>query len=105
MAQPKSRFFAVDTSGNRTNGQQLANKSSKCGTTNRFLLKFLNSTQKNTAFSVMQNSMPVPQNLVVQHFGAICKVELQMQKQLKLPIFIRMGSKEQVDYLEGKFVK
>lgn len=36
--------------------------------------------------------------------GAVCKMELKMQKQIKFPLFIRMGSKDYVDALEGKLL-
>lgn len=42
-------------------------------------------------------------NFYTQNMGAVCKVELKMQKQLKFPLFIRIGSKDYVDALEGKF--
>lgn len=36
------------------------------------------------------------------HFGWACKQELKLEKTTKLPLRLRLGSKEQVDYLEGK---
>lgn len=45
----------------------------------------------------------LPLNFYATHLGAACKVELQLEKQIKLPLRIRLGSKDQVDYLEGKF--
>ena len=45
----------------------------------------------------------LPLNFYSTHLGTACKMELQLEKQTKLPIRIRLGSKEQVDYLEGKF--
>jgi len=44
----------------------------------------------------------LPQNFYNQHLSFFCKKELQLQKLTSLPIFIRAGSKEYVDYLEGK---
>ena len=47
--------------------------------------------------------MPVlPRNFYNQHLGIICKKESQLQQQLRLPLFIRLGSKAYVDYLEQK---
>jgi len=43
-------------------------------------------------------------NFYTQHMGAVCKVELKMQKQIKFPLVIRMGSKDYVDRMEGKFL-
>ena len=44
----------------------------------------------------------LPNNLVVQNFGMVCKMELKMQKQINFPLYIRMGNKEYVDKMEGK---
>jgi hypothetical protein len=46
--------------------------------------------------------VPLPRNFYTQNMGAVCKMELKMQKQIKFPLFIRMGSKDYVDALEGK---
>jgi hypothetical protein len=45
---------------------------------------------------------PLPQNFYNQNIGYFCKKELQLQKATSLPVFIRLGSKEQVDFLEQK---
>jgi hypothetical protein len=45
---------------------------------------------------------PLPQNFYKEHPGYFCKKELQLQKTISLPLFIRLGSKEYVDYLERK---
>jgi hypothetical protein len=44
----------------------------------------------------------LPQNFYIQQLGFTCKKEIQMQKLTSLPLFIRLGSKEYVDYLEKK---
>ena len=44
----------------------------------------------------------LPQNFYKQNLGYFCKKEIQFQKILSLPVFIRVGSKEYVDYLEQK---
>jgi hypothetical protein len=44
----------------------------------------------------------LPQNFYNQNLGYFCKKEIQLQKIIKLPVFIRLGSKAQVDYLERK---
>jgi hypothetical protein len=45
---------------------------------------------------------PLPQNFYNQSLGYFCKKEVQLQKFTSLPLFIRLGSKEYVDYLERK---
>jgi hypothetical protein len=44
----------------------------------------------------------LPQNFYNQPPGFFCKKEIQLQKITLLPVFIRLGSKEYVDYLERK---
>jgi hypothetical protein len=44
----------------------------------------------------------LPQNFYNQQLGFFCKKEIQLQKITLLPVFIRLGSKEYVDYLEKK---
>lgn len=45
---------------------------------------------------------PLPQNFYNKNLGYFCKKELQLQKIIMFPVFIRLGSKEYVDYLEKK---
>lgn len=50
-----------------------------------------------------KNSLkPLPQNFYNQNIGYFCKKEIRLQKLTTLPLFIRLGSKEYVDYLERK---
>jgi hypothetical protein len=44
----------------------------------------------------------LPQNFYNQHKGYMCKKEDQLQKATGLGFFIRLGSKNYVDYLEKK---
>ena len=44
----------------------------------------------------------LPQNFYNQHLSFFCKIELTVQKRTALPLFIRLGSREHVDYLERK---
>lgn len=44
----------------------------------------------------------LPQNLYNQHLSFFCKKEVQLQKLISLPVYIRLGAKEYVDYLEKK---
>ncbi len=44
-------------------------------------------------------------NFYVENMGAVCKVELGIQKHIKFPLFIRLGSKDYADKMEGKFLQ
>ena len=44
----------------------------------------------------------LPQNFYTRTLSYTCMKEFQLQKLTRLPVFIRLGSKEYVDYLEGK---
>jgi hypothetical protein len=44
----------------------------------------------------------LPQNFYNQHKGYFCKKEDGLQKLTGLNLFIRLGSKNNVDYLERK---
>lgn len=44
----------------------------------------------------------LPQNFYNQHLSFFCKKELLLQKLTALPIYIRAGSKDYVDFLEKK---
>jgi len=56
----------------------------------------VDSTAQNFSFRVL------PQNFYNQHLSFFCKKEVQLQKLTSLPLFIRLGSKDYVDYLEKK---
>ncbi len=48
-------------------------------------------------------SMPViSSNFYTQNFGFFCKKELQLEKITKVPFKFRLGSVQQVDWMEGK---
>lgn len=44
----------------------------------------------------------LPHNFYSTRMGFFCKKEVQLQKQLRLPVYIRLGTKEYVDFLERK---
>lgn len=46
----------------------------------------------------------LPANFYTQNFGFFCKKELAVEKYLKVPLRVRLGSVQQCDYLEGKQV-
>ena len=52
--------------------------------------------------AVKQDFRPMPQKFYTQPLGFFCKKEVQLQRQLKIPLYIRVGTKEYVDRLEKK---
>jgi hypothetical protein len=44
----------------------------------------------------------LPQNFYTKSLSWSCKKEYQLQKTTRLPLYIRLGSKDYVDFLEGK---
>jgi len=44
----------------------------------------------------------IAQNYYTQHFGFVCKKELKLQKAIKIPLYVRLGSLQQCNYMEGK---
>jgi hypothetical protein len=44
----------------------------------------------------------ISNNFYTQNFGFFCKKELQLEKITKLPFKFRLGSVQQVDWMEGK---
>jgi hypothetical protein len=44
----------------------------------------------------------VPPQFYTQHLSFFCQKERQLQKATGLPLFIRLGGKDYVDYLEQK---
>ena len=57
---------------------------------------------KTPVMSYSKNFTLLPQNFYNQHLGFFCKKEYQLQEKLGTKIFIRLGSKQYVDYLESK---
>ena len=52
--------------------------------------------------AVKQDFRPMPQKFYTQPLGFFCKKEVQLQRITRLPVFIRVGSKEYVDRIERK---
>jgi len=44
----------------------------------------------------------IAKNYYTQHFGFVCKKELKLQKAIKIPLYVRLGSLQQCNYMEGK---
>jgi len=62
----------------------------------------LNSIKYQDSLPVARQILVLPQNFYNQYKGFMCKKEDQLQKLTGLNLFIRLGSKNYVDYLERK---
>ena len=113
----KSLFFCMIFVGEIVSAQKTILKFAPIGTTFHTInhSKPLYSVYFNNAIILQQNTginapinFPTSQFSVIspnyhtQNFGFFCKKELQMEKVTKLPIKIRLGSVQQVDWMEGK---
>lgn len=58
------------------------------------------AVQKDTSLPISIKT--VPSNYYTKQLGYFCRRELQLQKLTRTNIFIRLGSKDYVDYLEQK---
>ena len=57
---------------------------------------------KNT-FNLMQKEQQhIPAAYAYKDLAFFCKIEVQLEKAVKLPVKFRLGSVDYVDYLEGK---
>ncbi len=61
-------------------------------------LKLNVSSKSETSFPVN----PFDPSYSFQNLGWFCKTEWKFQKISKIPLFLRLGSKTQTDFLEGK---
>jgi len=59
-------------------------------------------TPVNDSMRFSKSLKVLPQNYYTTHLGFFCKQELHLQKRTNLNVYIRLGSKEYVDYLERK---
>ena len=72
-----------------------------------FLVSF-HITKAQSTHSYSKDTVPyiniktIPPQFYTQHLPFFCEKELQLQKATGLPIFIRLGNKDYVDYLEQK---
>ncbi|NTS42461.1 hypothetical protein HRG84_16285 [Flavisolibacter sp. BT320] len=76
-----------------------------------FLAVLLNAGKASAQldFRPVNDSLPkavslrvLPQNFYKKGLSFFCQQELQLQKLTSLPLFIRLGAKDYVDYLEKK---
>jgi hypothetical protein len=61
----------------------------------------VSNNENNNSFMLRRYNI-VNGNYYTQHFGVVCKKELALQKAIKVPLHIRLGSLQQCNYLEGK---
>jgi len=57
--------------------------------------------QKNGSLFINQQQQ-MPLAYAYKDLAFFCKVEVQLEKTVKLPVKLRLGSVDYVDYLEGK---
>ena len=62
----------------------------------------LQSSQKNHSNHSEKSHLPVPLAYAYKDLAFFCKIEVQLEKSVKLPVKFRLGSVDYVDYLEGK---
>jgi hypothetical protein len=65
-------------------------------------LSQLNFRHKGDTGLLVGKILVLPQNFYKQHMGFFCKKEDQLQKRTGFNLFVRLGDKRHVDYLEGK---
>lgn len=59
-------------------------------------------TRKNTFNLMQKEQQQMPAAYAYKDLAFFCKIEVQLEKAMKLPIKFRLGSVDYVDYLEGK---
>jgi hypothetical protein len=65
------------------------------------LLNFKNNNQNQIRLDLFQLKILSP-NFSFQHQGWFCKFEYKIRQKTAIPLYIRLGSKELTDNLEGK---
>jgi len=53
-------------------------------------------------FNPLTNQQQMPAAYAYKDLAFFCKIEVQLEKAVKLPVKFRLGSVDYVDYLEGK---
>jgi hypothetical protein len=65
-------------------------------------ITFLKQTTATKQTYTISPNMLVKSSFYCDNLGFVCKQEIKIQKVIKLPFVFRIGSVQQVDYLEGK---
>jgi len=58
--------------------------------------------RKNTFKLMRKEQQQMPAAYAYKDLAFFCKIEVQLEKAVKLPVKFRLGSVDYVDYLEGK---
>ncbi len=48
-----------------------------------------------------KSTVLIRENTVFENYGVFCKMEAIRQRKHRIPVFLRVGAKEYVDYLDG----
>lgn len=87
--------------GQMTGVGKIANK--RRDTTQTFVLHTHMPQTDNVAFLHSKRVLyPLPDNFYTNHLSFFCKKELQIEKAIKFPVKMRLGSVTYTDRLEGK---
>lgn len=65
------------------------------------MLNFKNIQNNNIKFDLFQLKI-LSSNFSYQHQGWFCKFEYKMRQKTAIPLYLRLGSKDLTDQLEGK---
>ncbi|MBT8219270.1 MAG: hypothetical protein KJP00_05585 [Bacteroidia bacterium] len=60
------------------------------------------SNKEDTALFQFNDNLVAPTIFSYQELGFFCKVDLKLEKALKIPVRFRLGTVEEVDFLERK---
>ncbi len=63
---------------------------------------FTLSENKKNGFALAEEQQQMPLAYAYKDLAFFCKIEVQLEKAVKLPVKFRLGSVDYVDYLEGK---
>ncbi|MDP4285026.1 MAG: hypothetical protein Q8891_11410 [Bacteroidota bacterium] len=85
-----------------------AQKSTKSPVSENFSFSKINKEPTSDSTSMISPEIfshvqaTIPENFSTCNYGFFCKKELVVEKALKFPLRIRLGSLQQCDYYEGK---
>ena len=70
-----------------------------------YVPSFNSNTNKQSSFPTTSSILPVtsPKVYSYHNLGIFCKLDVQLEKNIKLPVKFRLGTQQYVDQLEGKY--